>query len=375
MRRLPSARTLLALAFVAGAALSTNAGARERSPDMRARSLAQAQPQQTVAFTSSPPATAVVAGPTYTPTASTGSSGGAVTFAIDPATTNGACTLQNGVVYFVNAGSCVIDADASGAAPAQQTITVSAAGTATALTVGATNLSAQVGALAPSDGTPSGTVVFSVEGRTLGSATLTAGAATLAYAVPADITETLTASYTGSSDYASSSASQTVTGPTVEQAFVVKPTIRAVLRSRLRRNRRGWWHTIVRVRFVCDRAGSMIAGGCPKPVVIRHSVRNGSLTRSIRTIAGASASVTVRHIRIDLGAPHVRVVGVRRDGHYRTLVHARCLARDRISGIVSCRLHVHVRRGAARETVTYTATAISGAGVVRSTSVTAYVSG
>jgi hypothetical protein len=36
---------------------------------------------------------------------------------------------------------------------------------------------------------------------------------------------------------------------------------------------------------------------------------------------------------------------------------------------------VHVRRGAAVEKITYTATAVSGAGVVRSASVTAYVAG
>jgi hypothetical protein len=332
-----------------------------------------------VQFTSTPPASAVVAGPTYTPTASASPPGATVTFAIDPASTNGACTLQAGVVAFVNAGSCVIDADAAGSggdapAQAQQTITVAAAATSTALTVGATSLSADVSALAPSDGVPSGQVVFSVEGRTLGSVTLTAGQATLAYTVPADTTETISATFTGSSGYLGSAASQTVSGPTVEQAFVARPTIRAILRSRAHRNRRGWWHTVLRVRFVCDRAGSVIIGGCPRPVVMRRSVRDGTLTRRIRTTAGTGASVTVRHIRIDLGAPRVRVAGVRWHGHYHKLVRARCVASDRVSGILACRLRVHLRRGAGRETVIYTATATSRAGVVRSASVTAYLS-
>lgn len=384
MWKLPPARTLLVFtlaASVAGAALSATAGA--SAVAVRERALPRTLTPQTVQFTSSPPTDAVVGGPTYTPTAAANPSGESVSFAVDPATTNGACVLEAGVVAFVNAGSCVIDADVPGTggstgygpAQAQQTIPVAQAGTTAVLTVGPASLAAQVTATAPSDGTPSGEVVFSVEGRLLGSVALSAGVATLAYTVPADTTETITATYAGSAGYAGSSASQTVTGPTVEDAFVTKPTIRAVLSSRAHRNRRGWWHTVLTVRFVCNRAGSVIVGGCPKPVVLRHSVRDATLTRRIRTTAGTGASVTVRHIRMDLGAPRVRVAGVRRGGHYRAVARARCVASDRVSGIVSCRLRVHVRRGAAVEKITYTATAVSGAGVVRSASVTAYVAG
>ena len=140
MGKLPLARTLLVLTlvtFVAGATLSATAGARALA--VRARLLPRTPTPQTVQFTSSPPAGVVVAGPTYTPTASAVPSGEPVSFAIDPATTNGACALQAGVVSFLNAGSCVIDADAPGGgsagyapAQAQQTIAVAQAGTVTA---------------------------------------------------------------------------------------------------------------------------------------------------------------------------------------------------------------------------------------------------
>lgn len=84
---------------------------------------------QAISFTSAAPNPGVVGG-SYTPTATGGGSGNAVTFAIDPASTAGACTIAGGTVSFTGTGSCVLDANqAAGgvydAAPqVTQTITV-----------------------------------------------------------------------------------------------------------------------------------------------------------------------------------------------------------------------------------------------------------
>ena len=89
---------------------------------------------QTVTFTSPAPSSPTV-GTTYTPTA-TASSGLAVTFAIDGASTANACSVSSGVVSFTLAGgTCVIDAIQAGNAsyaPAEASQSVTIAGTLTA---------------------------------------------------------------------------------------------------------------------------------------------------------------------------------------------------------------------------------------------------
>jgi hypothetical protein len=86
---------------------------------------------QTIGFTSSPPAGAIVGGSGYTVTASA-TSGLAVAFALT-AGSSGVCTLSGSTVSFVGAGTCTVNADQGGngsyqAAPqAQQSFTVAAA--------------------------------------------------------------------------------------------------------------------------------------------------------------------------------------------------------------------------------------------------------
>ena len=86
---------------------------------------------QTVSFTSTPPSSATVGDPGYTPTA-TASSGLPVTITLDASSSG--CTLLNGVVSFPASGTCVIDANQAGdsthtaAQQVQQNITVVAAG-------------------------------------------------------------------------------------------------------------------------------------------------------------------------------------------------------------------------------------------------------
>ena len=95
------------------------------------QSFSVGQGSQTITFTSTAPSGAVVGGPTYTPTA-TASSGLPVTFTIDPSSAS-VCSISGGVVSFLGAGTCTIDANQGGdanylAAPqVQQAFTVSAA--------------------------------------------------------------------------------------------------------------------------------------------------------------------------------------------------------------------------------------------------------
>jgi uncharacterized protein YodC (DUF2158 family) len=92
------------------------------------QSFAVAKGDQTINFTSTAPAGAKVAGPTYNVTA-TASSGLAVTFTID-ASASSVCSISGSTVSFIGAGTCVIDANQGGnanynAAPqAQQSFAV-----------------------------------------------------------------------------------------------------------------------------------------------------------------------------------------------------------------------------------------------------------
>ena len=93
------------------------------------QSFAVGKGSQTITFTSTAPAGAVVGGATYTVTATGGASGNAVTFAIDSSATS-FCSISGSSVSFIGAGTCVIDANQAGngnynAAPqAQQSFAV-----------------------------------------------------------------------------------------------------------------------------------------------------------------------------------------------------------------------------------------------------------
>ena len=91
------------------------------------RQFAIAKGTQTVAFTSASPSLTLVGAPTYTPVAAA-SSGLSVAITLDAASTG--CSLTDGVVSFIGAGVCVIDANQAGngdwnpAAQQRQSITV-----------------------------------------------------------------------------------------------------------------------------------------------------------------------------------------------------------------------------------------------------------
>ncbi len=75
------------------------------------QSITVTRASQSIAFTSDAPATVSAGGPDYTPTA-TASSGLTVAIGLDADSTG--CTMSRGVVSFVGAGTCVIDADQAG---------------------------------------------------------------------------------------------------------------------------------------------------------------------------------------------------------------------------------------------------------------------
>ena len=76
------------------------------------QSFAVAKGDQTISFTSTAPAAAMVGGATYTVTA-TATSGLAVAFTIDAAATS-VCSIAGSTVSFLTIGTCVIDADQPG---------------------------------------------------------------------------------------------------------------------------------------------------------------------------------------------------------------------------------------------------------------------
>ena len=68
---------------------------------------------QNITFTSTPPSSPTVNGPTYTVTATGGGSGNPVTFTID-ATATSVCSISGSTVSFTAVGTCVIDANQAG---------------------------------------------------------------------------------------------------------------------------------------------------------------------------------------------------------------------------------------------------------------------
>jgi len=68
---------------------------------------------QTIVFTSAAPTSAMVGGPTYTPTATGGASGNPVIFSIDSSASS-VCSISAGIVSFDAVGTCMINADQAG---------------------------------------------------------------------------------------------------------------------------------------------------------------------------------------------------------------------------------------------------------------------
>jgi hypothetical protein len=335
--------------------------------------------EQALTFGSGIPSSAVVGQPGAAVTASS-TSGVLPDFSVDATTTHGACTLSGGSVAFTHAGSCVIDASQSGnqnVAPAStvsKTITVDPASTSTSLSNSTSTLTATVSPIAPGGGTPFGTVEFQMGSQVLGTASLNARTATLAYTAPTNSSEQITASYVGSDDYTASSSTAltvdgptltvdgptpTVDGPTVSEA---KPSISVKLSSSTPRSRSGWWTQPVKVTFTCHANGATIRS-CPRWFTIKTSGKGMQADGKVTTTAGQSAKVVIRGINIDLTKPRVSIGGQHQRRTYLLRAPAgHCRATDAVSGIRSCKLSEHTASVSGGYVSHYTARAVSNAG-------------
>ncbi len=315
---------------------------------------------QTVAITSDAPANAVV-GQTYAVTTSAGESGQPVVLSVDEASAD-VCAIDGSSVTFQHPGACVVDADQEGngryaAASASQTVTVAQAATSTTLTVAPDTLSAAVKPMAPGAGTPTGTVTFSVDGETVGTAPVVDGVATLAYRVEAGKERAVAAAYAGDADFVGSSDS------TARQ----DPVVTAKVTSAVKKSASGWYRTPVTVSFQCAPTSGALVGSCPAPVTLGRAGAGQSLTRTVLAADGGATTVTVAGINVDRTAPRVAVKGVSKGRVYAGQPpRATCTSRDALSGIASCR----TSRKVSGETVTVTARATDRAGNTSTASVT-----
>jgi hypothetical protein len=339
-------------------------------------------PQEITGF--NPPTSGVVGGNAVL-SATGGGSGNPVTFGIDHATSpTDACVMSSSnpdEVVFVHVGTCVVDAFQAESALysagfASEAINVEPAATSTSVSYTNGVLSASVSAVAPGAGTPSGTVEFLTGGQLIGTGTLSSGTATLSYTVAAGAGEQVSATFEGTSDY-STSSSQAVTvsaAAVLVPEQVIDPSITATLRSAKPRSRTGWWTRPVTVVFHCNANGGELAGACPRSRTLTHSGKGQSVSQTVRTTSGGSATVHVNGINIDTTRPHIRLVGASARRLYTlTAPAARCLATDRFSGIRSCKLTEHRTRSAAGYQITYVARATSNAGTTASRGLTVRV--
>ncbi|GAA1934409.1 hypothetical protein GCM10009797_29740 [Nocardioides hwasunensis] len=249
-------------------------------------------------------------------------------------------------------------ADAKAQAPSSGTTThvVDRAATTTRLDVRADRLVATVATAPPARGVATGDVLFAVGGHPIGSASLVDGVATLAQTVPTGRAQQVSASYAGDGNHTGSSASTSR----------LDPVITAAVTSKKPRSRSGWYRTPVTITFTCTPKGAPLAEPCPAPVRLTGNGAGRSVTRTVSATDGGVATVVVSGIDIDRVRPTVRIAGVRDGATYAGGVpRARCVARDRVSGIASCRITTR-KRG---DRVVVTATAVDEAGNRRRTSV------
>ena len=116
-------------------------------------------------------------GGSYPVSATGGGSGKPVTFSVDPATTNDACSVTDGTVSFDHAGSCVVAAHQAGsadyaAAPtATQPLTVALNPTTTSVTLPTSGVvfGQPATAAVAVGGTHDGSVQFTLDGTPVGS--------------------------------------------------------------------------------------------------------------------------------------------------------------------------------------------------------------
>lgn len=249
------------------------------------QSFVVAQQAQVITFSTTPPADATVGGSGYEPAASGGGSGNAVVLTVST-TTAANCSLSGGVVTYLKAGTCTIDADQAGdadhhAAPTvQQSFAISPA--AQAVTITSTPPSgAKVGdtyALTATGGGSGNPVVLATSSPGVCSVAPT-GAGTAAVTFTGEGSCVLTANQAGNDDYlAAAQVTQTVAVSRKAQTItgVTTPTAPTYLGS-------------YTVTATGGGSGNPVTFGTTTPAVCTSSGTNGS---TISFVAAGTCTVT-----------------------------------------------------------------------------------
>jgi hypothetical protein len=213
--------------------------------------------------------------------------------------------------------------------------------------------------VAPAVGSPAGTVAFSVDGASVGSAPVTNGVATLAHTVSSGKTHQVTATYQGNVAYVASSGAATRRDP----------RLTASIKSAHHATKFHWYRSAVTVTFHCATEGSSLATSCPKAKKLSHNGGAQKLTRTLRATDGGVTTLIVR-IKIDKTKPTVRIAGPKKDHVYTGAVpKAHCVGKDKLSHLASCRLN----KSTHGDQTKITATAKDKAGNIRRTTLTYFV--
>jgi hypothetical protein len=238
-------------------------------------------------------------------------------------------------------------------------LVVDKAATEVSVSVAPTSLHATVTATAPGAGEPGGTVTFSVDGQSVGSAPVSGGAAQLSYKTPSGKTRHIAALYSGDANFTASSAS------TARH----DPAITAHASSAHAKTSYGWYRSSVTVTFTCATNGAPLVASCPSPVTLTHNGAAQSVSRTISATDGGMATATAHGINLDHSLPIVKVTGVTNGGRYaRPGPTPHCTPSDALSGVASCTLTRYSTRHGDVTTVHYTGTAKDKAGNARATS-------
>lgn len=248
--------------------------------------------------------------PAATVSAPVGSPSGTVTFLLDGVEV-GSGTVDAGrvsaPVLTPTVGSHVLraefvpDSATTTASSGESTLVVDRAATATAVTLtsGTDGDAARVvvSPTAPGAGTPTGTVQLLVAGRPVGGPVpLTGGSVTVP--VRTANGEAIAATYSGDDSFLGSAGSTSRSNP----------TITAHLTS-ARAPRHGWYRDPVTITFTCDTAGSTATTACPDPVTLAGDGAAQLVTRTLTTVDGGVASVSVQ-ADVDTTGPEARLVGI-----------------------------------------------------------------
>jgi hypothetical protein len=315
-----------------------------------------------------------VFGQTATATATLGGGqAGNIQFSVDGTDLGSPVTVSNGQATSPALGTLAPGAHQVGAAFAPleatkyapssatpQTLVVDQAATTPTITVRAGSISASIAPVAPGSGIPSGTVMFTVDGTPVGTATLAAGLATLSYSLPTDKADEVAVQYQGDSNFLASSATTTRHSP----------TITATLTSAQPKSKSGWYRSAVTVSFTCTPNGAALVARCPQPVTLSGNGAAQSVSRTITAVDGGAATVSITGINLDQTRPTVAITGVSTQTPYLAAAPVgHCTARDGLSGIATCT----ISRRLSGATEVYTATAMDKAGNVSTTRLTAQV--